>query len=41
VVVPWFAAKGIDLKLEEVTPAKEGAYDYALHNCGFTGYPCF
>lgn len=29
VVVPWFADKGIDLKLEEMVIAKEGAYDYA------------
>ncbi len=29
VVVPWFADRGITLRLEEKVVAKEGAYDYA------------
>ncbi len=29
VVVPWFAEKGIEMKLKEMNIAKEGAYDFA------------
>ena len=35
VVVPWFADRGINLKLEEKVLAKEGAYDYAQRHYNY------
>ena len=35
VVLPWFESKGIQLKLEEIVIAKEGAYDYAQENYNY------
>ena len=34
-VVPWFADRGIDMKLEERLIAKEGAYDYAKRHYNY------